>query len=107
MSFDSGSKHQLQDGTEWQFASHLSTEHVWDAFVIYSLLDDKAQHRQQLCVAHTGDQAHRFTHAMEERNRKIILSGQPDAILHACDKCFRTYKIENGDICQEFQLSTE
>jgi len=44
---------------------------------------------------------------MEERNRKIILSGQPDAISHACDKCFRTYKIENGDIRQEFQLSTE
>jgi len=86
--------------SDWKFVPRLKTEHVWDAFTIYSLLDEKRRQHQQLKVPHTGDQADRFTTAMEERNRNIILYGQPDAVTHACDKCFRVYSLkgEHGEI---------
>jgi len=86
-------KDYLKD-TEWQFVPRLTTEHVWDAFVIFSLLEDKKQRHERLCVPHIGDQASRFTEAMEQRNRDFIINGQPDAILHACDKCLRIYQFD-------------
>jgi len=85
----------LQDH-EWQFVRRLATEHVWDAFVVYSLLDDKRRQGKQLNVPHIGSQADRFTQAMEERNRNIILYGQPDAVTHMCDKCLRVCVDEGG-----------
>ncbi len=81
----------------------LATEHVWDAFVIYSLLDDKQRNGEQLKVPHIGDQADRFTYAMEERNRNIILYGQPDSVTHACDKCLRVYETGGGEIRKSLQ----
>ena len=86
-------KDYLKD-TEWQFVPRLTTEHVWDAFVIFSLLEDKKRQHERLCVPHIGDQASRFTEAMEQRNRDFIINGQPDAILHACDKCLRIYQFD-------------
>ncbi|KAF8804503.1 hypothetical protein BYT27DRAFT_7106918 [Phlegmacium glaucopus] len=85
-------------GTEWQFGSRLTTEHVWDAFIIVSLLDNKLRQNQKLYVPHTGLQKDRFTEAMAERNRDIVLNGQPDAVGHACDKCLRIYKTNEGEI---------
>ena len=90
-------KASLKD-TDWQFGSELTTEHVWDAFVIVSLLEDKLRSHQRLCVPHTGAQKDRFTEAMAARNRDIVLNGQPDAVGHACDKCFRKYEMENNEI---------
>ncbi len=104
MSFENEAK--LEDTGDWQFVSHLSTEQVWDTFVIYSLLDEKQRHREQLKVPHTGQQSERFKQAMEERNRDIILNGQPDAVSHACDKCFRCYETQMGKVCQSFQFLT-
>ena len=82
---------------EWQFGSKLSVEHVWDAFTIVSLLKSKEQCGEVLEVTHIGEQKDRFTKAMEERNRKLILEGQPDAVHHMCDGCFITYVDDNGD----------
>ncbi|KAJ3497491.1 hypothetical protein NLJ89_g10345 [Agrocybe chaxingu] len=84
--------------TEWQFVPRLMTEQVWIAFVCYSLLNDKMRYGNRLIVPHTGEQKDCFTQAMKERNMDMILHGQPDAISHACDKCFRTYKTENDEI---------
>jgi len=33
---------------------------------------------------------------MEERNRHMILNGQPDAVRHACDRCMRIFLMPNG-----------
>ena len=84
--------------TEWQFGSRLTTEHVWDAIIIVSLLEDKIRQGQHLYVPHTKLQKERFTEAMAERNREIILNGQPDAVGHACDKCMRIYETKDGEI---------
>jgi hypothetical protein len=92
-------------GTDWQFGSELTTEHVWDAFVIVSLLEDKLRARQRLHVPHTGAQKDRFREAMAARNRDIVLYGQPDAVGHACDKCFRKYETENGEIREFNQMN--
>jgi|SRR5258705_12852555 hypothetical protein len=98
MSFET--KGHLED-TDWQFVPRLSPEHVWDAFVIYSLLDDRKRLAGQLKVPHTGDQAERFRQAMEGRNHYIIENGQPDALLHACDKCLRIYETD-ADLIREY-----
>jgi hypothetical protein len=82
---------------EWQFVPRLTTEHVWDAFVIVSLLDDKFRRNEHLQVPHTGQQKDRFTEAMQERNENFVINGQPDAVQHACDKCLRIYKTTEGD----------
>jgi hypothetical protein len=90
-------KDYLTDG-EWQFVPRLRTEHVWDAFILVSLLDDKKRYQQRLQVPHTGLQKDRFNQAMAERNKDIIYNGQPDIVCHACDKCFRTYKTADDKI---------
>lgn len=90
------SKDYLKD-TEWRFVPRLTTEHVWDAFIIFSLLNNKKRRHQHLIVPHTGDQASRFVNAMEERNEDFILHGQPDAVAHACDKCLRIYQIGHSE----------
>jgi hypothetical protein len=75
----------------WQFGSKLRTEHVWDAFVLITLLRDCEGRGRQLEVPHTGLQKNRFTTAMEERNLRIIQNGQ-DEIDHTCQTCTRTFE---------------
>jgi hypothetical protein len=81
----------------WQFGAKLTTEHVWDAFVILSLLRD--HDRRDLCmqVLHTGLQKDRFTSLMEERNIQIISEGQ-DEVSHYCQKCLRLYNGPGGQL---------
>jgi len=84
--------------TKWQFGSHLTIEHVWDVIsIIVCLLEHKIRQGQHLRVPHNRLQKGRFTDAMAERNREIILNGQPDAVGHVCDKCMRIYKTEEGE----------
>lgn len=83
--------------TDWQFVSELTTENVWDAFIIVFLLEDKLCACQQLHVPRTGAQKDRFKEAMAARNKDIVLNGQPDAVGHACNKCFRKYETEDGE----------
>ena len=94
----------MKDG-EWQFVPRLRTEHVWDTFVLVSLLDDKLRYRQRLQVPHTSLQKDRFTKAMEERNKDIIYNGQPDVVRHARDKCLRMYKTVGGEIRESNNIS--
>ena len=80
----------LLESAGWQFGSKLRTEHVWDAFVLITLLRDCEASHRQLEVPHSGLQKNRFTSAMEERNLRIIHDGQ-DEIDHICDSCTRTF----------------
>jgi hypothetical protein len=84
-----------QDGllkdSGWQFGSKLRTEHVWDAFVLISLLRDHEARGRLLEVPHGGMQKDRFTTAMESRNLRIIHEGQ-DEIDHTCDACTRKFE---------------
>jgi hypothetical protein len=74
----------------WQFGSKLRTEHVWDAFVLITLMRDCETRFRQLEVPYGGLQKDRFIAAMEERNLRIICDGQ-DEIDHVCDVCTRTF----------------
>lgn len=87
---------------DWQFVPTLSTDDVWDAFVIVALLKDKERRNYVLQVPHDGSQKGRFTAAMEERNKDIIHNGQPDAVRHICDKCYREYMTVDGQIGVSF-----
>jgi hypothetical protein len=65
--------------------------HVWDTFVLISLLHDHEACSWLLEVPHGGIQKDRFTTAMEERNLRIIHEGQ-DGIDHNCDTCACKFK---------------
>src|SRR5258705_10835534 len=80
----------------WQFGFKLKTEHIWDAFVLLSLLRDREIHSRQLKLPHKGLQKDRLTEAMQERNLRIVTEGQ-DEIAHSCDKCTRDYKTTDAD----------
>lgn len=75
----------------------ITTEHVWDAYVITSLLEDCKQRCKSLLVPHTGAQSDQFTAAMEARNRRIRLYGYEDSCLHYCAKCTRFYPLSDSD----------
>lgn len=94
--------HTYFDSTEWNLSNRLKTEHVWDSFVIYSLLEDYQSQGLFLEVLHTGEQANRFKDAMKQRNQRIVFFGQPDAVRHVCDKCMRVFKHEDGSFCKCF-----
>jgi hypothetical protein len=80
----------------WPWGFKLRTEHVWDAFVILSLLRDCEGRLHQLEVPHTGLQKDRFTTAMRQRNSRFVRDGQPE-IDHWCRKCTRIYREYDGD----------
>src|ERR1700761_3326304 len=79
----------------WQFACTLTTEHVWDTFVLLTLLDLNDHKNTLLTVPHGGDQKNRFTAAMRARNREVVMEGQ-DEIAHCCDRCMRVWVDPNG-----------
>jgi len=82
--------------SEWGLSNRLTTNHIWDAFIILSLLEDSLARSKLLSVPHIGSQADRFKVAMEERSRWIILNGQPDAVQHSCDRCMRIFSMPDG-----------
>lgn len=81
----------------WPMTDSLNTTQVWDGIVIMGLLEDHTSQGTLLEVPHTGSQADRFKKAMRDRNTRIALNGQPDAVRHTCDKCMRIYDIEGGE----------
>ncbi|KAJ6492700.1 hypothetical protein C8R47DRAFT_1269993 [Mycena vitilis] len=85
------------EGGGWQFGLKLTPNHIWDGFVIKSLLDDCQRHATVLQVDHGGDQNIRFQAAMEARNRRIVLLGQ-DEVPHYCDRCMRVWEDEDGKL---------
>jgi hypothetical protein len=80
---------------EWKFGSILKSDHVYDSFIILSLLEDHQARQSTLVVPHTGEQKDRFTEAMKARNALIRLYSQPE-IRHFCDLCIRVFKDPNG-----------
>jgi hypothetical protein len=84
------------EGAGWPWGFKLKTEHVWDGFVILSLLRDCEGRLLQLEVPHTGLQKDRFTTTMRQRNLRFVRDGQPE-VDHWCRKCTRIYRETNSD----------
>jgi hypothetical protein len=78
---------------DWAFGFTVTTEQVWDSFVILALLEDCQQQSKTLEVPHAGAQKDRFTEPLHARNLRFRAHGQPE-LHHYCDKCLRVY--ENG-----------
>ncbi|KAF8801527.1 hypothetical protein BYT27DRAFT_7114765 [Phlegmacium glaucopus] len=91
--------HDYFQRSEWSLSNRLTTNHVWDGFLIYSLLEDRERQAVPLDVPHNGTQAKRFKAAMQERNRYIVLNGQPDAVQHVCNRCMRVFQNEDVHLC--------
>src|SRR5882762_7680593 len=89
LSFSQRETQKLEDAG-WPWGFRLKTEHVWDAFVVLSLLRDHEGRQLHLEVPHTGLQKDRFKAAMRERNLRFVREGQPE-IDHWCRKCTRIY----------------
>ncbi|KAJ6505310.1 hypothetical protein C8R45DRAFT_1091049 [Mycena sanguinolenta] len=93
----------------WQFGLKLTPNHIWDSFIIKTLLEDCDKNQKPLQVNHVDDQNIRFHAVMEERNQQIILLGQDEVphYVHA----HRTWVIacdgNNMDhpCCGEFQCT--
>ena len=79
--------------SSWPVGFTLTTEHVWDAFVIACLLDDSSRLSSQLVVPNAGLQKDRFMEAMKARNLRFCLYSQPE-LSHRCDKCHRIFRGE-------------
>ncbi|KAJ3871030.1 hypothetical protein F5051DRAFT_341442 [Lentinula edodes] len=79
--------------------SSLAPEHVWDAFIVYSLIKDSISQGTLLIVPDGGEQKHRFDQAMSERSQRIATFGQ-DLINHYCDRCLKVTEKERGTFCK-------
>lgn len=86
---------------DWSFGSKLKSDHVYDGFIILSLLEDHKARQSTLVVPHTGEQKDRFTEAMQARNALIRLYSQPE-IRHHCDKCIRVFRDADGGKIQPY-----
>lgn len=73
----------------------LSSDHVWDGFIILSLLEDHQTQGTVLCVPHGGERRDRYTAAVQARNTRIRLYGQEE-LRHICDKCSRYFTHADG-----------
>jgi len=80
----------------WQFGFKLKTEHIWDAFVLLTLLRDCEVGGRLLDLPHNGYQKDHFTTAMEEQNLHIIREGQSE-LRHRCKKCTCIYEWHDDD----------
>ena len=80
---------------DWKFKFVLKSDHVYNGFIILSLLEDHHTRQTTLVVPHTGDHEDRFKAAMTARNDRMRLYGQPE-ILHICSKCVRFYTGADG-----------
>ncbi|KAG9314694.1 hypothetical protein JVU11DRAFT_5501 [Chiua virens] len=80
---------------EWPIGFAISSDHVWDAFILYSLLEDTVDRNEFLVVNHTGAQHARFTELVRARNERMRIDGQPE-ISHFCSKCTRWYYGSDG-----------
>jgi hypothetical protein len=98
------SNHEYLARGEWQFVSQLNTDHVWDSIILLALLHDKESNLSRLEAPHEGKQKDRFVLAMQERNKRIIHEGQPNAVRHACDKCLRIYVDGEGVVRASYRV---
>ncbi|KAG2039986.1 hypothetical protein BDR03DRAFT_980326 [Suillus americanus] len=71
------------DTDHWQFGNVITTEQVWDCFVILALLDGHQLRGEHLVVLHDGNQKNCLMEAMYGHNACIVLQGQEE-LPHAC-----------------------
>ena len=91
---------------KWGLSNTLTTNHVWDGFMILSLLDDAVSRGHLLLVPHTGAQSDCFKAAMEEHSQWIVLQEQPDAVRHACDLCMQIFHMPDGTFRVSFKFGS-
>jgi hypothetical protein len=85
--------HTLSDTAppgDWAFGFMVTTEQVWDGFVLLALLEDCQGRSKLLEVPHTGAQKDRFTAALRSRNLRFRTYGQPE-LRHYCNRCLRVF----------------
>ena len=85
----------------WRFKMKLRTEHVWDAFVIWTLHRQHEKRNELVVVPHSGEQKDCFTELMQKQNEEVINEGQEE-IGHYCDKCMRVWEDEHGNLREGF-----
>jgi len=68
----------------WATLSALTSDHVWDGFLLLSLLEDHQLQCTTLHLPHSGEHQNRFK-----------LFGQEE-LRHYCDKCTRKYTDADG-----------
>ncbi|KAF7290736.1 hypothetical protein MIND_01314300 [Mycena indigotica] len=73
---------ELFEAGGWQFGCVLTTNHIWDAFTLYTLLDYHRRRNTRLVLPHTGLQKDRMTMAMEARNEEVIQRGFEETLGH-------------------------
>ena len=73
---------------DWSFEFKLKSDHVYNAFMILSLMEDAAIRQEQLVIPHTGLDKDCFKQAIQARNTRMQLYNQPE-IHHYCRKCTR------------------
>ena len=64
----------------------LTTETVWNAFWLYTLLKHHNARGETLTLPHVEDHQDRFTLALDARNAIMVGTGKP-LWSHACDSC--------------------
>ncbi|KAJ7623919.1 hypothetical protein DFH06DRAFT_1340239 [Mycena polygramma] len=79
-----------------RLSHNLDGELVLDAFFYHSVLRDKCTQRQILSVPHGGNKRHRLDQALQERNYRMIGTGQ-EMWAHTCDRCMKVYQGEDGN----------
>jgi hypothetical protein len=74
---------------DWKFGSTLTSDHVYNGFMIYCLLEDLIARKQTLSVPHkTCQDKDRYLDAIRVRNQRMRLYSQP-VVRHYCNKCTR------------------
>lgn len=70
----------------WEYIPELTTVLVWDAFFIYTLLQDCQELGRALVMSNEGEQAERLQPVLIERTARLVGPGR-EYWNHACDKC--------------------
>ncbi|KAF8221068.1 hypothetical protein L208DRAFT_1330211 [Tricholoma matsutake] len=67
----------------WAFGFSVTTEQVWDAFMILVPLEDHQSQYKTLAVPHMGAQKDHLTNVLHAQNLHFCLHGQPE-LQHCC-----------------------
>lgn len=77
----------------------MTGEMVYDAFFLHGLLLDHFNGHSRLSGPHRGLQRDRLTAALEERNIRMVGTGQ-EHWAHRCKICMHLFRGEDGKLCR-------
>lgn len=97
--YNSSVSRQNEFPLQWP-SPEVTLDHVWDTFIIISLLEDCCHRKRSLVVKRSGTQSERFNDAMAHRNQRMRSFRQPDARRHKCTKCCRVYEASTNMAAQ-------